>query len=75
MVNKEAALIIGVLMAVLGILGIAVTPEHKESIEYLVVAFVSLGGVALIRQFVASKFSVMQKAGKEAHDRVFNNRR
>ncbi len=72
--NKEAALITGVLMAILGLIGVALTPESKEHIEYLIMAFVTLGGSALIRQFVASKTSVREKGGEEAYKRVFKGK-
>ncbi len=73
--NKEAAMIVGLLMAVLGLLGVVLTPESKEHIEYIIVTFVTLGGSAMIRSFVASKFSVQKNGGQEAYERVFEGKR
>jgi len=73
--NKEAAVIVGVIMAVLTLLNIALTPEDKEAVEAVVQAFILMGGVATIRQFVASKFSVRTNAGQEAERKIFRSKK
>ncbi len=64
--NKEAAVIVGIIMALLTLANITLTPEDAEALEIVVQGFILMGGVATIRQFVASKFSVRTNAGQEA---------
>lgn len=72
--NREPALIIGVIMAILTLLNITLTPDKYEALTIIVEFFVLAGGVAAIRQFVASRFSVKEKAGQTAERAVFNDK-
>ncbi len=58
--KSEAAVIVGVIMAVLSLLNITLTPEDAEAVEVLVQAFILAGGVAVIRNFVFSRKTVEQ---------------
>jgi hypothetical protein len=73
--NREPALIIGAIMAILTLLNITLTPEKYEAVSYLVEFFVLAGGVAAIRQYVASRLSVRKKAGPLAEKAVFEKDR
>ena len=55
--NKEAALIVGGIMAVLSLLNITLTPEDADAVQTIVELFIISGGVVAIRQFVFSKAS------------------
>jgi hypothetical protein len=73
--NKEPALIVGVIMAILTLLNITLTPEKYESLQLIVEFFVLAGGVTAIRAFVASRVSVRKKAGPVAEKAVFEKDR
>jgi hypothetical protein len=61
--NKEAALIVGVIMAVLSLLNITLTPADAEAVQTIVEFFIIAGGTAAIRQFVFSRKSFFSKNG------------
>lgn len=70
--RREAAILVGVLMAIAALLNVTITPEDKEAIEYLINAFILFGGVGIIRQFVASRWSV-EKVDRKVARKVFDN--
>jgi len=56
--NKEAALIMGVITAVLTLLNFTLVPEQYEAVSFIVEAFVLAGGFGAVRQFVYSRQTV-----------------
>lgn len=58
--KSEAAVIIGVIMALASLANIVITPEDAEAIQLLVEAFILAGGTALIRRKVYSEKTVQR---------------
>ena len=60
--NKEAVMIVGLLVAGLSAAGIALTPEDKELLEVVIAAVLAVAGAFVARSQVASKDSVEREA-------------
>jgi hypothetical protein len=70
--NKEAAVIMGVITAILTLLNMTVTPEKYEAISYIVEAFILAGGFGIVRHFVYShktvaRFLGLDEDGNDGH--------
>lgn len=69
--RKEAVLIVGGIVAILGLFGVLVTPEQNEAIEAILVVIIPIIGAYFARNNVASKNSVRNELGVSAERKVF----
>lgn len=72
--RKQAVLIVGAIVAVLAVFGVAVTPDQYDALLAVVLAIIPIVGALYARSQVASKETVKKELGTEGETKVFRNK-